>query len=542
MYNDLLSFLESWGDTFLCDTSSPAAANDDYSDYLSIGEKIVSLRKNEVKLFEFNKNSVYEVGYSGMYTAPKLHNYFCERLAKKLVRPCLPHRIDDLMNLILPEYQPSITSLDNPNCTKGVFKDSTHSVMVTIENDGTKLSAYTSLDDKLSPAYHWGRLKRSGELIVDPGFYFAELIILSEIKKELQKIKSLAEEEREENIFYASLVNECKALTRTTLVPVKSISGKYTDKVTSSILSLGGICTETFDNLITARKYEMDNSNHRYLSVYSNLLFYMVSYFDIPIFLLQTENSTPYFNVLKNLFQNLVKEYQSEKNTAKYNKSITSDYASAYQTKKNIPKSVLHAMANSKFNEHFGYVEFDEDCDLEKISIIEKEFLALTKIFNQDRLNEYSIRFRKLGKHRAAGLYFPSLGCLCVDIDSPNSLGHEYFHLLDYKNNCLSKRYSFQPIIQHYTRLIEEEVRKSDKLLKQWNGNTKYNRDYYLEPTEIFARCGEMYLTHIKQVSNSLVNPDYNGFAYPNNAELLNLIDNYFSKVLPEISNKKEVA
>lgn len=539
MYNDLLTFLESWGDTILCDTNSP---DDDYSDYLSIGEKITSLRKNEVSLYQFNENSVYEVGYSGMNTTPKLHRYFCERLAKKIVRPCLPHRVDEIINLILPEYQPSITYLDNPSCINGVFNNLNHSVMVTIENDGTKLTAYTSLDDKLSPAYHWGRIKRSGELIVDPGFYFAELIILSEIKKELQKIKSLSVEERAENIFYANLVNECKALTKCSLVPAKSLSGKYTDKIISSILSFGGcIFTEEINTLKAAQKYEHADSSKRPLSHYSSLLFYMVSYFDIPIFLLQAEKSTPYFSILKNFFRNLVNEYQSDKNTAKYNKAISSDYASAYQTKKNIPKNILHAMSTSKFNEHFGYVEFDADCDLEKISLIEKEFLALTKIFNQDRLNEYSIRFRKLGKHRAAGLYFPSLGCLCVDIDSPNSLGHEYFHLLDYKNNCLSKRYSFQSIIQLYTCLIEEEVKKSDKL-KQWNGNTKYNRDYYLEPTEIFARCGEMYLTHIKQVSNSLVNPDYNGFAYPNNADLLYLIDNYFSKVLPEISYQKEVA
>lgn len=42
-------------------------------------------------------------------------------------------------------------------------------------------------------------------------------------------------------------------------------------------------------------------------------------------------------------------------------------------------------------------------------------------------------KVRKLGNHKALGLYYPEAKVLVVDVDSPSSFIHEYGHLLDYK-------------------------------------------------------------------------------------------------------------
>ena len=43
-----------------------------------------------------------------------------------------------------------------------------------------------------------------------------------------------------------------------------------------------------------------------------------------------------------------------------------------------------------------------------------------------------SIRFRKLGNHKAIGLYYPLIQCLCVDLRNTTSFIHELGHLIDH--------------------------------------------------------------------------------------------------------------
>ncbi|CAG9717876.1 hypothetical protein CNEO4_650010 [Clostridium neonatale] len=106
------------------------------------------------------------------------------------------------------------------------------------------------------------------------------------------------------------------------------------------------------------------------------------------------------------------------------NLEITSkSYLSPY-----IPQRILKVMKNNKFLENFSYVELDSDTDLEKFSIVEKEFLRIRKLFNMSEVKKAELRIRKLGKHKALGLYYPGLRCLCVDITSPSSFMHEFGH------------------------------------------------------------------------------------------------------------------
>ena len=235
-------------------------------------------------------------------------------------------------------------------------------------------------------------------------------------------------------------------------------------------------------------------------------------------------------NGLCRVFEIVQEEYDIHKQEDEYFNLLKKDYAASYETKKNIPEKIVNAMENSLFNEIFGYVEFDEECDLAKIGEVEKEFLALIKYLNITEHKEVSVRFRKLGHHKAAGLYYPFYKCLCVDVREPWSMPHEMFHMLDYEYGKLSDKASFLKIRKRYKKLLLNKLNAlddGDPLKKQLKGHTKFNLGYYLTPTEIFARCGEMYLSRVRNINNSLVQ-DNTGFAYPDDKELESLIRDYY--------------
>ena len=110
---------------------------------------------------------------------------------------------------------------------------------------------------------------------------------------------------------------------------------------------------------------------------------------------------------------------------------------------------------------------------------------------------------------------------------SPSSFVHEVGHMIDYQKGNLSEQYTFKSVRSRYEELLEDVVDKNTALKAVWYGRTKYNRDYYLEPTEIFARCFEMYMLHIKGVINSLLKPELD-WCYPEDKDFLELIKNYF--------------
>lgn len=229
--------------------------------------------------------------------------------------------------------------------------------------------------------------------------------------------------------------------------------------------------------------------------------------------------------------------------TARALRQSASDYAKSYMTKKNINKSTLKAMEESVLNSYFGYVEFDNEVDLKKVEIISKEFEAFkeTYLSGIDSKNN-AIRFRKLGNYKALGLYFPSVHCLCVDVGSPGSLLHEYAHLIDYCYGNLSLKGTFSQVKYKYRTKLFDNAYKNKAFLEQLNSNKKYNKDYYLNPTEIFARCFEIYISKVLKVENSLTPDVDNKPEYPVDEEFISLITEYFKSILPVLNgqNTKE--
>ncbi len=247
---------------------------------------------------------------------------------------------------------------------------------------------------------------------------------------------------------------------------------------------------------------------------------------------------TPMETILEVVFEN----YKEKVKTAEYFKKQGKDRAKVWQTKKNIPEKVVKAAKESILNDYYGYVEFDEDTDLEKVSAIADEFVAFKETYLKSLdTSNVSIRFRKLGNYKAAGLYFFEIACLCVDIHNPDSLVHEYGHCIDTLiggDSPLSSQSDFYKVYSKYKQRVVSLAHNEDTK-KSLKG--KYNLDYYLQKTEAFARCMEMYVTRTLGMNNSICKPDSKmGFAYPDDAELMKLIDEYFSVLFASLNGEIE--
>lgn len=229
-------------------------------------------------------------------------------------------------------------------------------------------------------------------------------------------------------------------------------------------------------------------------------------------------------------------------------KELTGDYAKPYMTKKNITKKIENFMNDNKFLNMFGYVEADSDCDLEKLNQLEDEFIELTtKIFLPVK-KDHSLRFRRLGKMKADGVYVYPFKALCVDLDGVHSFMHEAFHMIDFTEGLLSLDIKFKQIVNKYTSIVTDKVNsldKGDSFYIEWNSKNKYNKNYYLNPREIFARAGELYVSEILGVKSSLTRRDFSegdkAYIYPVDREFLDLVKVYFDELFKNLKDKSQI-
>lgn len=229
--------------------------------------------------------------------------------------------------------------------------------------------------------------------------------------------------------------------------------------------------------------------------------------------------------------------------------SISGDYAKTYMTKKNIPKRTLAFMENNNFLNMFGYVEADEDCEIEKLENLSTELVDLSKKMFLPISKDHALRFRKLGKLKASGVYYPGYNTLAVDLDGVSSFIHEMMHMIDFTNDILSLDYKFKPLLTKYRELMDEYVLtkfgENSESYNTWHkGKSKYNRAYYASNEEAFARMGELYVTEILNVKTSFSKLEYNDdkqkIVYPKDAELLDMIKVYYDEVFATIRKNGE--
>lgn len=239
--------------------------------------------------------------------------------------------------------------------------------------------------------------------------------------------------------------------------------------------------------------------------------------------------------------------FETEQNgirTAQLYNNINREHAKSYQTKRGIPQYILEEMKNSQFNDCFGYVEIDEDCDVEKVKVIAEQFNLFKKQYLRTfDFSSVSLRFRKLGNHKASGLYYPHINCLCVDFRTPSSFIHEVGHCIDHllgDRGDLSQKGDFYGVYYRYKELLYMKMWDNEGGCKErLSGNTKYNMEYYLTPTEVFARCWEIYITRVLGLDFTLCKQDEeDSFAYPRDKELEEYVKYYFDRLSEERINK----
>lgn len=235
-----------------------------------------------------------------------------------------------------------------------------------------------------------------------------------------------------------------------------------------------------------------------------------------------------------------------------YAKRIQQDLkAEVYETKKHIKVSTQKVMDNTPLLKYFKYVEIDNEVDLNKYQKFEKELNTLLPNLPQAE-SQAELRLRKLGRHKALGLFVPDFNTIVVDFRSSKdthvvggvgiqSFIHEYGHYLDFnfdKGN-LSLSPAFQPIVKDYQKELNKEAYKEFFDMKGKDG--KYDLDYYTIPTEVFARAFELY-THEIGLRSNLMHTDmlyrssvpYKAFT-PENRER---ITQYFDQQFPDYRQK----
>lgn len=221
-------------------------------------------------------------------------------------------------------------------------------------------------------------------------------------------------------------------------------------------------------------------------------------------------------------------------------------HATAYMTKKNIPLKIQKFMADNHFLAMFGEVEADELCDLDKLYQLAEEFKTLSTLIPFPIAKDHTLRFRRLGRHKAAGLYYPFFQTLAIDIDSPHSFVHEWFHFVDYEHDLLSANAEFRPLLNLYRQQLDssfEALGKEDLLYQRWfSGKSKYSRGYYLSSEEAFARLGECYVANILGIDSSFNRRDltskFEQLVYPSTPELNEAIQAYFKPLFNRIKEE----
>lgn len=172
--------------------------------------------------------------------------------------------------------------------------------------------------------------------------------------------------------------------------------------------------------------------------------------------------------------------------------------ASAWQTKKNINKETRKIMESTTLNKYFKFIEIDNDVDLALFSEFEEEMKRIHDILPKTGEKFPELRLRKLGNHKALGLYVPTKNTIAIDFRDTNdevggvgiqSFVHEYGHAIDYgidNGRLLSMRDDFKPIVARYRENLS------------LNGKGSYVAEkagYYTAPTEVFARAFELYVS-----------------------------------------------
>lgn len=519
----------------------------DVTDYLQKGEKILSLMRKKQEKHFFKKDSFMELfnfnSYAQKKTPSEKMEYLLSQIRKHRIRPAMDMLQNGPKNVMADFFGSMGKQLKVELLEKGCYADTLlSSFYVTLKNAGNytggikvaweKDEWYIPYGSKarLASKQHLGRyrMKRPATspslYVADAGLFFGWPCLLVQLRRHiltmLQKDECGCWREKLQSQFDGTIDGY---VTQSGKISVRQSAYSYSfvrDSLSKYEIEIvpdedkknrTGPCMESY-NFVLPFLYS-EHVEEGFFKCFFGL------------------RRRPHDTDVLYAFEMVFGEYLEDKALDVWKENMKKEHARSFQTKKNISRKTIQAMQDSILNRWFGYIEFDDDVDIAVMYELEKEWKALADYMQFKKSEDVSLRFRKLGNHKAAGLYYPFFNCICIDLNNPSSMLHEYMHMLDYKNGELSRKPDFFLIKDKYKECVQEIVDKDEELKKRLSSSTKYNLTYYFTSTEIFARCGEIYLTRILHVDNSLVKPE-ESFAYPEDSVLLELIRNYFDDFL----------
>lgn len=518
---------------------------EDFLILLCNGEKVRKEKGSEqLKLEEYEpvstgnsfiENPILELGFVTKQTEPKKRLAFIEqRVTKQLVIPMLEEgREEELFGMLHPTIRICCVEEKEPKkfLQKATIDLSEPVYRIKVFEEETMI--FETLAGRMESKKHmFARFIKKDENVVDYETFIALLLIWSEIRGFFDRLRQMPVKEREEYVPYAKAIKACG--TGTDISQVKGIyvvkaldAERFSFDIEKYIADLTGISkkipkkeVKQPGNVMVTRKLLLELALKNIEKAPKLRL---------NLFLSKLGSS---FVSLAEIFFVIAQNYEEEKYEYVMETKKSTDYAKAFECKKNISKSVQRTMNLSLFHKVFSYVEYDNTVNIVKFLELEQDFLHLNSlVFKQGLLNGYSLRFRRLGCLRTTGAFYPFRKCMCVDINNPDGFSRAFFYLLDYHRDKASKKVSFQEVYEKYISLLEETVTREQSLDRLKKNNTRYNLAYYKRSNEVFARCGEIFLYRILGIESSLVSK-CDTFAYPDDRELEELITDYFSDFL----------
>lgn len=211
-------------------------------------------------------------------------------------------------------------------------------------------------------------------------------------------------------------------------------------------------------------------------------------------------------------------------------------YAKTFQTKSHINKETQEMMDRTTFRQNFSFVELDNMVDLDKFIELDRYYVEFATRYSKllpQTSDGVSLRFRRLGNHRAHGLYFPAWKTIAVDVRTgAPSFVHELGHYHDYRFDNISMTEEF---IQ---KVVVPFVEKFEQVKKDYAGGMY---QYYISAVEVFARAFELYFKFtvleggnsmfVKETEEYQIRPEYN-YLISNYAAIKEVMDQVFARII----------
>lgn len=496
----------------------------------------------------FRADSFWDINFKDSKKLKDPFDALVKLVSRRYVTPRLiKGREKELLSEIAEKFRPRVFTLTSPEHFASYFTGSDEPFCLenrfeSVQDKTTVICGFVTERNGKLRKRSWNRGNNGKNQLIDYDYILSERLILTKIEEKLKK--ELSKEDYTECPVFAYLMKRLKKVMSSFSLCELNPTGSD-NFINDYLRKYEAEGDDSFPKDFTLKMDALNKENFRLLLFLTNCIFKRM---DLKyIYKRDGDFGTisPYVSFeLVRLFLVLKNEYDLDKQSFKYYREIekTGAKARVFEDKKYCTKEVRKKAASSCLNKWFGKVELDATTDIMKFSDVEDGFLELAKIIFLTPQPDHAVRFRMLGHHHAAGLYFPGLRCLCVDLRTTDSAAHELFHLIDYTSGSLSRHADFMKVLNLYKEEVRKKVDASGPAIKRlFDGKTKFNRSYYYEPTEVFARCGELYLTRtLKFMSPLCTIPSATGFAYPESENLKKEIDTYFNALMERRKEKYE--